>query len=255
MASKAALAIASAIFAVQSATAAPAKNGKFIVGGEAAAQGEFPYIVALLSGNFQFCGGTLVNEDTVVTAGHCTSSDVSGIEVRAGSLAWASGGTKVKVRSATRHPDYNGNNYDNDVAVWKLATAIPQSATIKYAKLPAPDSDPAPGANVTVAGWGRLQEGGATPSQLQKVTVPVVDRATCKEAYSTPTPLEITDNMFCAGLPQGGQDACQGDSGGPIVQGDVLLGVVSWGVGCARPNKYGVYTRLGNYVSFIEQYL
>lgn len=86
MVSKAALAIASAIFAVQSATAAPAKNGKFIVGGEAAAQGEFPYIVALLSGNFQFCGGTLVNEDTVVTAGHCTSSDVSGFEIRAGSL-------------------------------------------------------------------------------------------------------------------------------------------------------------------------
>lgn len=100
-----------------------------------------------------------------------------------------------------------------------------------------------------------MQEGGATPSQLQKVTVPVVDRATCKEAYSTPTPLEITDNMFCAGLPQGGQDACQGDSGGPIVQGDVLIGVVSWGTGCARPNKYGVYTRLANYDSFLKQYL
>lgn len=57
------------------------------------------------------------------------------------------------MRSATRHPDYNGNNLDNDVAVWKLATEIPESATIKYAKLPVPGSDPAPGANVTVAGW------------------------------------------------------------------------------------------------------
>ncbi|KAH0594769.1 hypothetical protein MHUMG1_07604 [Metarhizium humberi] len=255
MVSKAALAIASAIFAVQSATAAPAKNGKFIVGGEAAAEGEFPYIVALLSNNFQFCGGTLINKDTVVTAGHCTSSDVSGYEIRAGSLLSGSGGTKVKVRSATRHPNFNNNNLDNDVAVWKLATSILESDTIKYAKLPEPGSDPKPGTNVTVAGWGRLQEGGQTPTQLQKVTVPVVDRATCKVAYSTPTPLEITDNMFCAGLEKGGQDACQGDSGGPIVQGDVLIGVVSWGTGCARPNKYGVYTRLANYDSFVKQNL
>ncbi|KAG8405976.1 hypothetical protein J3459_016783 [Metarhizium acridum] len=257
MVSKSAIAIASAIFAVQSATAAPAKEGKFIVGGQAANEGEFPFIVTVLLNGTHYCGGTLVNEDTVVTASHCTKSDVSGYEIRAGSLAWASGGTKVKVASAVRHPGYNSNNYDNDVAVWKLATPIPESSTIQYAKLPAQGSDPASGSNATVAGWGRLTEGGTVPARLQKVTVPVVDRGTCEVAYSTPTPSEVTENMFCAGLKQGGQDACQGDSGGPIVDTatGALIGVVSWGVGCARPDKYGVYTRLGNYVDFVEKYL
>lgn len=91
------------------------------------------------------------------------------------------------------------------------------------------------------------------PSNLRKVDVPVISRTTCRSEYGTSA---ITTNMFCAGLAAGGVDSCQGDSGGPIVDAsDVLQGVVSWGSGCARPDFAGVYTRLGNYVSWINSNL
>ena len=92
-----------------------------------------------------------------------------------------------------------------------------------------------------VAGWGHTQEGGPQARNLMEVSVPIVTNEQCEDAY--PDRL-VDDTMVCAGLPQGGMDGCQGDSGGPFVvidqKGHVkLAGVVSWGVGCARPGKFG----------------
>lgn len=98
---------------------------------------------------------------------------------------------------------------------------------------------------------GATSEGGSGSTTLRKVDVSVVSRATCRNNYSTSA---ITDRMFCAGVSAGGKDSCQGDSGGPIINSaKVLLGVVSWGDGCARAGKPGVYSNLGNSVlrSFI----
>ena len=148
------------------------------------------------------------------------------------------------------HPNYDDAALNNDVAIWKLATSIPTSNTISYASLAASGSDPASGSTSTVAGWGATSESGSSSTTLLKVNVPIVSRATCRNNYSVS---EITDAMFCAGVPAGGKDSCQGDSGGPIVDSSkTLIGVVSWGDGCARPNKPGVYTRLGALRSFID---
>jgi trypsin len=96
---------------------------------------------------------------------------------------------------------------------------------------------------------GDTAESGSSPALLRKVDVLVVSRATCRSNYSVSA---ITDNMFCAGVSAGGKDSCQGDSGGPIVSSSKqLIGVVSWGAGCARPGKPGVYTRLGALSSFV----
>lgn len=140
---------------------------------------------------------------------------------------------------------------DSDVAVWKLATAIPTSSTISYATVPASGSDPAAGTTLTVAGWGTTSSGGSSPTALRKVDVPVVSRTTCRQNYSVS---EITENMFCAGLTAGGKDSCQGDSGGPIVDSSSrqLVGVVSWGEGCAAAGKPGVYARVDTLLSFIN---
>jgi len=104
--------------------------------------------------------------------------------------------------------------------------------------------------DVIVSGWGYLQEGGGSlSSSLQTLDVASVDRETCNTAYDG----EITDNMFCAGvLNVGGKDACQNDSGGPVVQNNQVIGAVSWGYGCARPQYPGVYTRVGNFVTWIQ---
>jgi trypsin len=149
----------------------------------------------------------------------------------------------------TVHPSYRSSGQDYDVAIWKLSTSVPTSSTIGYVALPASGSDPAAGSTATVAGWGTTSSGGSTsPTNLLKVNVPVVSRATCRAAYGTSA---ITDRMFCAG--EGGRDSCQGDSGGPIVNSArTLIGVVSWGNGCADPDYPGVYTRVSALLSFIN---
>ncbi|CAG8974829.1 hypothetical protein HYALB_00000443 [Hymenoscyphus albidus] len=223
-----------------------------IVGGVAAAAGEFPYIVSLSSGGSHFCGGVLINSRTVVTAAHCSEQSASSVRVRVGTVTHASGGTQVGVSRIISHPNYNPSTTDADIAVWQLATAIPTSSTVGYATLPAQGSDPAAGTTVTVAGWGTLTEtANGLPARLQKVDVNVIARNTCAADYSGYT---ISNNMFCAGVNGGGKDSCGGDSGGPIVDASskTLYGVVSWGVGCARPDFPGVYTRVGNYVNWIN---
>ncbi|KAK0384039.1 hypothetical protein NLU13_8128 [Sarocladium strictum] len=226
---------------------------QLIVGGTSAATGEFPYIVSLQQNSRHFCGGVLLNANTVLTAAHCTEgSSASSVTIRAGTNRWASGGVTSRVSSLRVHPNYVSSTTDNDIAIWKLSTSIAQSSLVAYATLPTQGSDPAANSAVTVAGWGYTSEdSGAVASSLLKVTVPVVSRATCRSEYGSSA---ITNNMVCAGLPQGGKDSCSGDSGGPLVNASgTLVGLVSWGNGCARAGYSGVYTRVGNYVQWIAQ--
>lgn len=221
-------------------------EGESIVGGETAAAGDFPFIVSLQKSGSHFCGGSLLNANTVVTAAHCAvNQQASLIKVRAGSLNRNSGGTLVQVSSIKINSGYNSNTLTGDVAIFKLATAIPTSSTISYAVLAAAGNDPAAGLTTTTAGWGTTSSGGSTlPTALRKVDVPVVSRSQCQADYPDST---ISQTMFCAGLDAGGKDSCQGDSGGPIIEksSKTLIGLVSWGEGCAAAGKPGVYTRIG----------
>jgi trypsin len=101
---------------------------------------------------------------------------------------------------------------------------------------------------------GTTSEGGKISASLRKVSVPVLDRASCQTEYKDFQP--VTDNMFCAGQTKGGKDSCQGDSGGPIIDAatKTLVGLVSWGNGCAEAGFAGVYSRLGNYVDYINSH-
>ncbi|KAK7421167.1 hypothetical protein QQX98_002296 [Neonectria punicea] len=234
-----------------------AENEINIVGGEQASPGDFPFIVSISRrGGSHFCGGSLLNANTVLTAAHCsTGQSAANVQVRAGSQNRNSGGTLVGVSSITIHPSYSSSTINNDVAIWKLSTSIPTSSTISYATLAAAGSDPVAGSIATVAGWGVTTDGGtSSPVALRKVDVPIVSRATCRAQYGTSA---ITTSMFCAGLAEGGKDSCQGDSGGPIIASSTstLIGVVSWGEGCAQPNFSGVYANIGNLRSFINSNL
>jgi trypsin len=101
-----------------------------------------------------------------------------------------------------------------------------------------------------VSGWGTLSSGSSSlPTQLQAVTVNIVSSSECDSAYSSYG--GITENMICAAVSGGGKDACQGDSGGPLVAGDSLVGLVSWGVGCAEARYPGVYSNVAALRGFI----
>ncbi|TVY64350.1 Trypsin [Lachnellula suecica] len=248
-----AAAISKPEFATREDEAAEVVPTSDIVGGTVAAAGDFPYIVSLSYSGSHFCGGVLLNAYTVLTAGHCSVDyPASSVKVRAGTLTWASGGTQVSVKAITVNPSYSASTTNNDMALWHLSSPLTASSTIGYATLPVQGSDPVAGSSTTTAGWGLLTESGSTlPANLRKVTVPVVARATCQAEYGTSA---VTTNMFCAGLAAGGKDSCSGDSGGPIVDASTgtLIGLVSWGQGCAEANYAGVYTRIGNYVTYIN---
>lgn len=219
-----------------------------IIGGTVAGAGDNPFQVALLSrsiaNNFdaQFCGGSLVKANVVVTAAHCVQGATAGqIDILAGTRSLSSGGTRHAVSSISIHPSYNNSTLDYDVAVLTLATSasgLPLATVIGT-------TDVADGTNLLVTGWGNTSISGTSyPTELRKAITPRISTSVCNgnKVYRG----AITDRMFCAGYLAGGIDSCQGDSGGPIAQGNTLVGVVSWGRGCAGKNKPGVYTRLAN---------
>lgn len=210
----------------------------------------------------QFCGGSLIAPNWVVTAAHCVE-DITAADVKIFFKAYylsnpVSGYFTVDVETIYVHPQYNSNQgYDNDVALIKLSNDVTNVNPIRISN--ASESYlTASGKNQTVIGWGKLSElSFAGSDTLMKATVPIVSFSICNGANSYDG--RITANMLCAGFMAGGADACQGDSGGPLFTTDnnnelVLTGVVSWGDGCGEKNFPGVYTKLQNYYSWITGY-
>lgn len=229
-----------------------------IVGGTPAGANDNPFQVGLLmkseKDNFaaQFCGGTLIGPNVVVTAAHCSDFITKDqVQVLTDTRKLDGTGARHDVTSIAIHPNWDPDTFDHDVAVWKLATSA--KGTI-FAKLASAEA--AAGVQLLATGWGQLTQGGAQPVNLMKVPVPVVEFSNCNDANSYNG--AITDRMFCAGFDAGGKDTCQGDSGGPLT-GDanngVLNGITSWGIGCAQPNFFGVYTKVANATirEFIEK--
>ncbi|MEN0057383.1 MAG: serine protease [Bdellovibrio sp.] len=227
--------------------------GANIVGGVEAAVGEFPFIVSLQSSS-HFCGGSLIAKNWVLTAAHCVrGGTVRKILVGLHNQKDAAGAETLKPKRIIAHPQYNSSNIDYDFALIELDG----ESTREPVLLNTADINPAENETImsTVAGWGTLREGSyGLPSILQKVDVPVVSQESCNQAYKN----EITDRMICAGFAEGKKDSCQGDSGGPLIaQAEdgqrYLIGVVSWGEGCARAGRPGVYSRVSSVIPWIEQ--
>ena len=154
------------------------------------------------------------------------------------------------------HPKYNFFTYEHDLALVKMDKKVRFQDNIIPICLPAND-DLLIGEWGTVAGWGRLSEGGVLPSVLQHVQVPIVSNEKCKDMFLAGGRHEVIPNIFmCAGYEEGKKDSCQGDSGGPLVVKGAddrwfLAGIISWGIGCAEPNLPGVCTRISVFREWI----
>uniref|UniRef100_A0A8D0GC19 Peptidase S1 domain-containing protein n=1 Tax=Sphenodon punctatus TaxID=8508 RepID=A0A8D0GC19_SPHPU len=217
-----------------------------IVGGYTCGKNSVPYQVSLNSG-YHFCGGSLINSQWVVSAAHCYKSR---IQVRLGEHSLSSNeGTEQFISSSKviRHQSYSSQSLDNDIMLIKLANPATLNSYVRTVSLPS--SCASTGTQCLISGWGNtLSNGVSNPDKLQCLSSPVLSSSQCSSAY----PGQITKNMICVGYLEGGKDSCQGDSGGPVVCNGALQGTVSWGIGCAQRGYPGVYTKVCNYVSWIQ---
>jgi len=227
-----------------------------IVGGQNAQKNEYPWQVGLVSnwGSTPFCGGSLISSTTVVTAAHCATSP-SQFKVVVGDhdVTQGDGEQRISVASWTSHPNYNSNNQDHDIAIIQLAQPVQFSDSVAPVCLPPSSSSNYDGATATATGWGTLSSGGSRPSILQEVDLTVLTNGECTRAPNIYSSGQISNNMICASGP--GKDSCQGDSGGPLVvhSGSFdLVGVVSWGYGCAQSGAPGVYSRVTDQLDWVR---
>ena len=214
-----------------------------VVGGTRAAQGEFPFVVRLSMG----CGGALLSSTIVLTAAHCVTRTGTNTSITA-TLGVVDLNSSSRITRKSNYvyqaPGYNGNG--KDWALIRLASPVTGLATLPLATSTAYDSG-----TFTIVGWGATSEGGGQQRYLLKATVPFVSDTTCNSA-SMYNGEVIASDEICAGYTAGGTDTCQGDSGGPMFRRDasnawVQVGIVSWGDGCARPNKPGVYSQVSHF--------
>jgi secreted trypsin-like serine protease len=158
------------------------------------------------------------------------------------------------------HRNYNPSTDDNDIALMELTNPLPTGVQIKPIPLLTPAAEGSllvENAPLSVTGWGVTQEGGSPVRDLRYLdNLPFVLTSVCNDSDGYDG--RITDNMICAGKRiTGGVDSCQGDSGGPLSvdmnPSPKLAGIVSWGEGCGRPYKVGVYTRVTKYVDWVNR--
>ncbi|XP_026861677.2 coagulation factor X [Electrophorus electricus] len=229
-----------------------------IVGGQLQRQGGSPWQVLLYrKDDYSFCGGTLIAKHWVVTAAHCLQEKPDYVTIGDYDKLRPDEGEKmIRVEKVVIHPYYHEYTFDSDIALLYLSEPVEFSAVASPACLP--NAHLAPqllryGERGLVTGWGATHYLGSSSRFLRKVMLPVVRQEDCIQS----TEQVITDNMFCAGYLQAEMDACTGDSGGPFVvnyRGTwFLTGVVSWGERCAAEGKYGVYTRLSNFLQWIQE--
>ncbi|XP_037937530.1 trypsin 3A1 [Teleopsis dalmanni] len=213
-----------------------------IVGGLPANDINIPYVVSLVTYGYHFCGGAIINSRTVATAAHCLAHTTARlIKVHAGAKTRSTSEGVMKTVSAIFYNKaWTSSRMDQDAGLVRLTSPFDFGNTIQPIPLAKSGETLRDGSLAMVAGWGYTSNNGDDSEILRYATVPIVNQAACNRLMAS----KITDYMLCAGYLMGGVDACQKDSGGPLVSNGKLIGIVSWGVGCALPDKPGVYARV-----------
>ncbi|XP_053956323.1 trypsin-2 [Anastrepha ludens] len=249
-----------------------------IVGGSEAGKSELPFMVSLTRRGGHFCGASILNEQWLVTAGHCVcnglnkifqTSQIQGViglhsisQYINGNSAEKSTPIRINFKNIVPHPKYECTNVKNDIALLQLDAPLVFTERVKpicvTVENPLMEYE---NQLATVSGWGwtnENQEEGHKADVLKKVAVKIWNNNSCEKSYKLngkPNSL-ISDTQLCAGYKNGGADSCWADSGGPLImKNQILVGIVSTGIGCARPGLPGIYTRVSKYVNWIESVL
>uniref|UniRef100_A0A3Q0T199 Transmembrane serine protease 7 n=1 Tax=Amphilophus citrinellus TaxID=61819 RepID=A0A3Q0T199_AMPCI len=219
-----------------------------IVGGVNSVEGEWPWQVSLHFSGSLYCGASVLSSDWLISAAHCFSKQRSLLLHSNSSFIYVK--YVAEIQRIVVHEYYSAQTFDYDIALLQLKKPWPPSLSplVQPVCLPPTSHTVTDSHRCVVTGWGyRSEEDKVLPSVLQKAEVSLLSQTECKKRYGL-----ISPRMLCAGVPSGARDACRGDSGGPLscqAPGGgrwFLIGIVSWGSGCGRPNLPGVYTRVTN---------
>ncbi|XP_069801753.1 enteropeptidase isoform X2 [Dendropsophus ebraccatus] len=231
-----------------------------IVNGTNAAVGAWPWIVSLYFNGRQVCGASLVSNEWLVSAAHCVYGRnlipanwkaVLGMHDST-NLTYPLAESRL-IDQIVINPHYNRRTKDSDIVMMHLELQVNYTDYIQPICLPESQDVFSPGLYCSIAGWGRTESQGPVPNILQEAKVPLISNEKCQQRMSE---YNISNTMICAGYDEGGIDTCQGDSGGPLMcqveNRWILVGVTSFGVGCAQPNRPGVYARVSSFSDWIE---
>ncbi|KAH9644589.1 hypothetical protein HF086_009164 [Spodoptera exigua] len=232
-------------------------NPQRIVGGSATTIDQYPTIAGLLfswdwSQYWHACGGIILNSRSILTAAHCVAGDPIGRwRIRVGSTWANTGGDVYFVIEIVVHDSYNPRTMDSDISIVRSLFAISFNDNVRAAPIAGSNYIVADNQAVWATGWGDLSHGThAGSEQLQHVQLVIINQTICRNNYAS-RGYTITDNMMCSGWPSGGRDQCQGDSGGPLYHSGVVVGVCSFGIGCAQADFPRVNVRVSRYTSWI----
>lgn len=259
------IAIALSLILVFASAAAQAKINPRIIGGSSVTSNKYPWMAALVKSHdkSQFCGASLIAARWALTAAHCVSTELAeGIKLVIGTqrLDQATSDNIIAIDAIFVHEQYKPPYNHHDIALLKLSTPVNQARYIALANTSIDTQLPF-GTPVTVAGWGRTSNLGVTSNHLLETSIPLRSWPQCYDDYYKEG-IELDENMLCAGshVPSNPKDSCYGDSGGPLFWRDSSgnfqqLGLVAFGSrqGCAQTKLPGVYTRVSQYLDWIEQ--
>ncbi|XP_063285648.1 serine protease 27-like [Pelobates fuscus] len=243
-----------------------------IVGGQDAKKGEWPWQVSLQFQGEHLCGGTVLTNSWVMMAAHCfiMSDNSSSYRIYLGAYQLTNLQDPNVVSRGLKqiiiHPDFKYEGSSGDIALVELERPVQYTSYILPVCLPSQSVTLPEGTSCWATGWGDTNYGVSleNPQTLQEVELALIYRPTCESMYQSslgysPVFHLIEDDMICAGYKEGQKDACQGDSGGPLVCNVnniwLQVGVINWGVSCAKPNSPGVYARVKMYIDWIKSYV
>ncbi|KAI1919179.1 hypothetical protein LOZ66_002695 [Ophidiomyces ophidiicola] len=234
----------------------PHRQIKRIVGGEFAPNGMYRSTVYVSFMAGRRCGGVLISQNTVLTAGHCVSyNETLALSIFAGSHVWNQSKALSIVTGIIHYSDFNKPRYHNDIAILKLGIPIPESEFVSHAKV---GKDEVSGdARVTAVGWGSTTNAtGPGVEKLRRVHLSVMDQDKCAQAFKNQTESPLKDvgkTMICAG--EKGKGSCAGDDGSPLYAWgtDTVVGIASLGPTCGSDQAPVIYTRLSQYTLWISR--
>jgi len=229
-----------------------------VVGGAEARAGQFPHQLSIQCRGSHFCGGSLLNPWTAITAAHCCDKIKEGkcqqkdVRVVAGEHSLSKNDRTEQIRPLMdyiQHDDFKKPKFFDDICLLHFKKPFIQNRHVQTIQLTS--KTPYYGTDCYISGWGASSEGSFhAEDKLMFAQVPILKESSCLKPYGRAEFSRQT--MVCAGYLQGLIDSCQGDSGGPLVCNGKLVGLVSFGAGCARPGFPGVYTRIENYLQWIS---